>query len=337
MTLIREPYFAPQRVKITVTATPVAELLVAMWASIAEADSLDSFENAATIEAIRQAANVPSDDWEWMSEAGGARWSFLLQFVIPNEIQSVEDLADLIAEVDASELLDHLAHHDEDEECDAEMCAEKHIDTLDATGDRDRIVAILRSLPDELDIELKALVSSLEHDQRLTRFLARRLDAEHLIETVTNGIAFRLNSDTTEVVLIPSVVVRPWNLMFSFGGARYFVYPVSDEAVEADPDSPPSWMVEMFKSLGDERRLRLLRRLGDGPAGLSELAEYLDLAKSTTHHHLRLLRAAGLVKAVITGSGKDGTHYELRPKALEDAAQFVASYLRTGPLEGDPT
>ncbi|MBK5267927.1 MAG: helix-turn-helix transcriptional regulator [Acidimicrobiia bacterium] len=337
MTLIREPYFPPQQVKITVTATPVAELLVAMWASTAEADSLDSFENSATIEAIRQAADIPADDWEWMSEASAARWSFLLQFVIPNDIQSVSDLADLIAEQDPNELMGLLTHSDDDEDCDPDVCAHKHIESTNPTADRDRIVSILRSLPPELDIELKELASSLEHDEHLSRFLARSLDPEQLIETVTKGVAFRLNSDTTEVVLIPSVVVRPWNLMFGFGGTRYFVYPISDEAVDADPDSPPSWMIEMFKSLGDERRLRLLRRLGESPAGLGELAEYLDLAKSTTHHHLRLLRAAGLVKAVITGSGKDGTHYELRPKALEDAAQFVASYLRTGPFEGDTT
>ncbi len=336
MTLIREPYFTPQQVKLTVAASPVVEFLVAMWAGIAEPDGLDSFENSTTIKAIRQASDVPADDSEWMSEAGAARWSFLLQFVIPNEMQSIADLADFIAEQDPDELVAHLIHKD-DEDCDPEVCAHKHIESKNPAADRDRIVSILRSLPAELDVELKTLVPSLEHDEHLSRFLAKSLDPEQLIETVTNGVAFRLNSDTNEVVLIPSVVVRPWNMMFGSEGTRYFVYPVSDEAVDADPDSPPSWMVEMFKSLGDERRLRLLRRLGEGPAGLGELAEYLDLAKSTTHHHLRLLRAAGLVKAVITGSGRDGTHYELRPKALGDAAQFVASYLRTGPLEGDTT
>lgn len=337
MTLIREPYLAPQRVKITVAATPVAEFLVAMWAMIAECDALDSFENAATIERIRSAAQLPDQDWDWMAEGMGVRWSFLLQLVVPNDVQTVDRLADLIAAQDPTELMSHLTHHDDDEECGGDGCAQKHLDIEDPEADRDRLVEILRAIPSELEVELKALTASLEHDQHLTRFLARRLEAEPLIETVTNGIAFRLDGDTTDVVLIPSVVIRPWNLMFNFGGARYFVYPASDEAVEADSDSPPSWMVEMFKSLGDERRLRLLRRLGEGPAGLAELAEYLDLAKSTTHHHLRLLRAAGLVKAVITGSGKDGTHYEIRPRALEDAAQFVASYLGTGPLEGDPS
>ncbi len=336
MTLIREPFLSPQRVKITVAATPVAEFVVAMWATIAECDSIDSFENAPTIATIKETANLPESDWDWMAEGNGGRWSFLLELIVPNDVQTIEQLAGLLEEVDADELMGHLNHHD-DEECDDEICAQKHLEITDPAADRDRIVAILRAIPEELEIELKALVSSLEHDQHLTKFLARRLDAEPLIETVTNGIAYRLDGDTTDVVLIPSVVIRPWNLMFSFGGARYFVYPVSDEAVVADPDSPPSWMVEMFKSLGDERRLRLLRRLGEGPAGLGELAEYLDLAKSTTHHHLRLLRAAGLVKAVITGSGKDGTHYELRPNALPDAAQFVASYLRSGPIEKDLT
>ncbi len=336
MTLIREPLFSPRRANITVAATPVTELVVAMWATIAECDSIDSFENAPTIATIKQAADLPDADWDWMAEGNGARWSFMLEFIVPSEVQTIDQLADFLEHGNADDLMGRLTNHDA-EECDPEICAGKHLEVADPAADRDRIVSILRAMPDELEIELKALVSSLEHDQHLTRFLARRLDAEQLIETVTNGIAYRLDGDTTDVVLIPSVVIRPWNLMFSFGGARYFVYPVSDEAVAADPDSPPSWMIEMFKSLGDERRLRLLRRLGEGPAGLGELAEYLDLAKSTTHHHLRLLRAAGLVRAVISGPGKDGTHYELRPKALEDAAQFVTSYLRPGTLERDST
>ena len=204
MTLIREPYFTPQQVKVTVAATPVAEFLVAMWAGIAEADALDSFENSTTIEAIRQASDVPADDSEWMSEASGARWSFLLPFVISNGIQSVADLADLIAEQDPDELMGYLTHSDDEEDCDPEVCAHKHIESTNPAADRDRIVSILRSLPAELDVELKALVPSLKHDAHQSRFLARSLDPEQLIETVTNGVAFRLNSDTNEVVMLPS-------------------------------------------------------------------------------------------------------------------------------------
>ena len=226
---------------------------------------------------------------------------------------------------------------DEHEECADESCHGHKLEVGEPGDEQARLVGILRAMPAEVEVELKALTASLEHDQHLTKFLARRLDPEPLIETVTNGIAFRIDGGIEEIVLIPSLMIRPWNLMFGFEKAQYFVYSASDEAVNADPNTPPSWMVGMFKSLGDERRLRLLRRLGDGPAGLGELAEVVDLAKSTTHHHLRLLRAAGLVKAVITGPGKDGTHYELRPNTLPDAAQFVADYLRTGPIEGEPT
>jgi hypothetical protein len=113
-----------------------------------------------------------------------------------------------------------------------------------------------------------------------------------LIETVTNGNSYTAEAGVEVLVLVPSVMVRPWNLLFRFGGAQYFVYPASDEAVHADSDTPPSWMTQMAKALGDEKRLKVLRHLSSGPKTLSELTEYLGVAKSTTHHHLRSLLAA---------------------------------------------
>ena len=40
----------------------------------------------------------------------------------------------------------------------------------------------------------------------------------------------------------------------------------------------------------------MLAILSEGDAGLMDIAERVDLAKSTTHHHLRILRTAGLVR-----------------------------------------
>ena len=172
---------------------------------------------------------------------------------------------------------------------------------------------------------LVELEPQLRHEAHLTRFLERRVSIEQLIETVTNGISYTAEAGVEEIVLVPSVMVRPWNLLFRFGGSQYFVYPASDEAVHADSDTPPSWMTQMFKALGDEKRLKVLRHLSTGPKTLGELTEYLGLAKSTTHHHLRSLRAAGLV--LYGMNDDDENSFEFRKEVLPEALRLIGQYL----------
>ncbi len=81
----------------------------------------------------------------------------------------------------------------------------------------------------------------------------------------------------------------------------------------------------LYKALGDERRLRMLSILNEGDAGLMEIAERVDLAKSTTHHHLRILRSAGLVRVTV-GENKS---YSLRREGVPEAARLLDAYLTT--------
>ena len=49
------------------------------------------------------------------------------------------------------------------------------------------------------------------------------------------------------------------------------------------------------KALADPTRLRLLQRLSDGPATVTDLIDYVDLSQPLVSWHLRRLRAAGIV------------------------------------------
>ena len=104
---------------------------------------------------------------------------------------------------------------------------------------------------------------------------------------------------------------------------RLFAYPVTDEAMSADPDAPPEWVVKFYKALGDERRLRILRILHEGPVGLRDLAERMDLTKSTVHHHVSILRRAGLVRVTV-GADKE---YSLRTDAVPQAGALLQGFL----------
>jgi DNA-binding transcriptional ArsR family regulator len=82
-------------------------------------------------------------------------------------------------------------------------------------------------------------------------------------------------------------------------------------------------LVRIYKALGDARRLKLLKRLRDGPESL-QLAQEIGLAKSTTHHHLALLRQAGFV---LIREGDDT--YRLRPDMRPEPGALLQQYLGT--------
>src|SRR4029079_15473922 len=70
-------------------------------------------------------------------------------------------------------------------------------------------------------------------------------------------------------------------------------YPITLDRERAPGD--PAELVRIYKALGDESRLKLLKRLQEGPISLTDAAREVGLAKSTTHHHLAILRQAGFV------------------------------------------
>jgi DNA-binding transcriptional ArsR family regulator len=63
--------------------------------------------------------------------------------------------------------------------------------------------------------------------------------------------------------------------------------------------SPPEELREVagvHKALADTTRLRILQRLVDGPATVTELIDHVDLSQPLVSWHLRRLRAAGLIE-----------------------------------------
>jgi len=163
----------------------------------------------------------------------------------------------------------------------------------------------------------------LDKDARAKRALAASLAPDELVERATNGITFANTDGVDAVILIPSVVIRPFVVITDHGANRMFGYPVSEEFLTGDDDAPPSWLVDFYKAVGDEKRLRILTVLAQGDTTLGSLVERLELSKSTVHHHLRLLRTAGLVRVTIG----DEHVYSLRTGAIPQAGPLLETYL----------
>lgn len=188
------------------------------------------------------------------------------------------------------------------------------------------LAAVVRGVGGALGRHLETYAEGLARDARGTAALAVTMPPEELIETATKGIAYEPAPGIEGVRLVPSAIVRPWSLMMEHDRIRTFIYPVGSEYIAADPDAPPAWLVDIYKALGDEKRLRILGRLGrEGSATLAELTELIDSAKSTAHHHIGILRSAGLVTVELSES-KDTT-YRLRPQLLPAAQRMLGQFL----------
>lgn len=65
--------------------------------------------------------------------------------------------------------------------------------------------------------------------------------------------------------------------------------------IDLDADQATE-LAEVFHLLGDSNRLRLVCACLDEPISVHELAERLGISSSLVSHHLRLLRAARLMR-----------------------------------------
>ncbi len=58
-----------------------------------------------------------------------------------------------------------------------------------------------------------------------------------------------------------------------------------------------SQLADLFRLMGDTSRLRIILTCLHAPISVSDIAEKLELSQSLVSHHLRLLRAARIVRS----------------------------------------
>jgi DNA-binding transcriptional ArsR family regulator len=67
--------------------------------------------------------------------------------------------------------------------------------------------------------------------------------------------------------------------------------------LDTHTESSIAELADLFRLLGDHTRLRIVLACVDEPIAVSDIATQLELSGSLVSHHLRLLRAARIVKA----------------------------------------
>jgi DNA-binding transcriptional ArsR family regulator len=82
-----------------------------------------------------------------------------------------------------------------------------------------------------------------------------------------------------------------------------------------------SQLDEIFHALSDSSRRRMIERLSEGPASVSELARPLDMALPSVVKHLGVLESGGLVTSEKTGRVRT---YRIAPDAIGAVESWLA-------------
>ena len=93
--------------------------------------------------------------------------------------------------------------------------------------------------------------------------------------------------------------------------------------VTALGESQAAELAAMFKALGDPVRLRLLSLIASHPGGeacVCEISATFDVSQPTISHHLKLLRAAGLLDCERRGTW---VYYWVNPSALQQLSSVL--------------
>jgi len=91
---------------------------------------------------------------------------------------------------------------------------------------------------------------------------------------------------------------------------------------------PREWraMAQVFVALGDEHRQRILLTFGKGERlTVGRIAEVSTLSRPAVSHHLKILRAAGILEAEKVGKE---VYLRINKPLLEDALGAVRDYVR---------
>jgi len=357
---VRDLTAAARHIPIEVDGVGTYELLLAMWTVFNPEESKSGFDLGPEWIAKVEAA-TPGDLADEIRSLGGpfcALWLSILGLMATAPHPHDPDrVLDWLASINPPRLrrwmLAYLGHHADPGM--VEQAAEGDLDAVrriiaEGKGEeksrevvdqvvslfeipgeqlRDRMVnAIVRFRAEvfaEYEASYSAAIARAAAAQRAT---STRESAKAVIEEVTNGLDYEIPLGVSRVVLVPSLVLKPLSLIDQHRETLLVFYGMADEFIDSDPEAPPSWLVKTYKALSDERRLRILRRLSEGETTLDELTDLLGLSKSTVHHHMSVLRAAGLVRIHIKDH-MDSKTYALRTQALGNAGEFLDTYIKT--------
>jgi hypothetical protein len=133
-----------------------------------------------------------------------------------------------------------------------------------------------------------------------------------VIERLTTGYRYLPEVEAERIVLVPHAEPALPLVLAQHRSARLIVYLAApDRGAEED-------LVALGRALSDPKRVEILALVGRGVSGSGDLVEATGLTRSTVHHHLAALRAAGLLS--LEGNARAYTYLPRRDAPAEISA-----------------
>lgn len=189
---------------------------------------------------------------------------------------------------------------------------------------RDVYVSLLSKWQNQYFTDIDPLiVETLQKNaQSITK--AKITDSIEFVEKVSGGIRIPSFESLEKIILIPSYHQSPF-ITYHRHQSIFLVF-YSVDLPNDDSFAPSKALLRLAKAVSDENRLKILKKLTEGPKNFSSLLTGLEVSKSTVHHHIMALRSAGLISVLVSEDcGHD--EYILRSAGVDELAGYLKKYL----------
>lgn len=166
------------------------------------------------------------------------------------------------------------------------------------------------------------ILTQLEDNVIADRGLLVTEEKLNIIEKLTNGIRLVGYSNLEKVILIPQHHGFPINLISKYPNTHIYCYP----SFCKNSDEPDQLITLSMKAMSDNNRLKILRFIMEQERTFTDIQKYTNLARSTVHYHIVMLRSAGLIK--ILSSPEDIDKFQFRSIGLESVQEKLQEYLK---------
>lgn len=185
---------------------------------------------------------------------------------------------------------------------------------LDGAETQRRLVAAFETLHAALTPRLEETLAMAHRAFVRDRLPEESADPLAVLDEVAGGFTWTPEPGIKRLVLVPHLAAAPALLLLQHRDARVVGVPV-------DTSDEIERLAAAYAAVGDEQRLHILRLLSHHQFGVSEVARELGIAKSTAHHHLGVLRRAGLIRLV-------GQAWRYAYRTRDDAPDALAARFR---------
>ncbi|WP_223066227.1 winged helix-turn-helix domain-containing protein [Paenibacillus caui] len=164
----------------------------------------------------------------------------------------------------------------------------------------------------------------LREDVFEKKTLQNKMDPQGLIELATSGIIVGDHLSVKEVVLLPTLHLRPLNTYCFYNQTLMIQYPI--DFPEKD-EQPPNVLLRLTRALADPERLKLLRFIASGgPRSLEEIRQGMPESGDELTSDLMMLRVAGLLRIHLEKNRQE--KYSLREDGAAELQIFLESYIQ---------